>query len=142
MFRYLKCTTCICSCVQSTFERALLWCLMWGPDERLRTVVVKNLAGHVNRNRKTAYMVSIAVAFIIFAGAMFTLQTKSIQDTVRMILGADLIVLSAGSAGSHSLPQVSRDLNTVTPSHWLSFSERFSTISCRVRCIVVVPSFD
>ena len=91
---------------QATLERSLLWVMMWGPDRRLRTVVVKNLAGHASRNRKTAYMVSIAVAFIIFAGAMFTLQTASIADTVKMLLGADLVVVSGGNAASHSLPQV------------------------------------
>ena len=90
--------------LQAVMERLVVWCVMWGADRKLATVVKKNLNGHENRNRKTAYMVSIAVAFLIFAGAMFALQSRSIQDTVRMFLGADINVLSL-SGFTHALPQ-------------------------------------
>ncbi len=49
---------------------------------------------------------SIAVAFIIFAGAVFTLQISSVQDTVKMLLGADLNLVSFGGYEDHALPQV------------------------------------
>lgn len=82
-----------------------MWLFVWGKDRTLKTVITKNLSGHRSRNRKTAYMVSIAVAFLIFAGAMFALQATSIQSTVRLLLGADINVLSL-SGFTHVLPQV------------------------------------
>jgi hypothetical protein len=101
--------------LQSFTERVVVWALIWGKDRRLATVVKKNLSGHENRNRKTAYMVSIAVAFLIFAGAMFSLQSRSIQDTIRMLLGSDINVISLSGFG-HPLPQqdMIRYLDTVT----------------------------
>lgn len=68
--------------------------MLWGADKKLGTVIRKNLAGHRPRNRKTAYMVSIFVAFVIFAGTMFTLQTDSISSSVELFLGADIIGFS------------------------------------------------
>jgi hypothetical protein len=100
------CDTFVSVVAQSYMERLVLWLMMWGKEMRLHTVVVKNLAGHSSRNRKTAYMVSIAVAFLIFAGAMFTLQISSIQQTIRMFLGSDIAVLSLGSPEKQLLPQV------------------------------------
>lgn len=95
----------VATSLQNVAERVMVWLLIWGRDRNLVTIVVKHLNGHRNRNRKTAYMVSIAVAFLIFAGAMFALQSRSIQDTVRLLLGCDINVLSLSGFG-HALPQV------------------------------------
>ena len=80
--------------MQPTVEAWTLWAMLWGADKKLGTVIRKNLAGHRPRNRKTAYMVSIFVAFVIFAGTMFTLQTDSISNSVELFLGADIIGFS------------------------------------------------
>ncbi len=61
---------------------------------KLRGLVRKNLAGHQSRNRKTAQMFTICLAFIIFTGSMFSLQTKSIIDNVKVFVGADIIVFA------------------------------------------------
>jgi len=80
--------------VQAWLEGWVLWSLLWGNEQRMQTVVRKNLAGHRHRNRKTAYMISISVAFLLFAGTMFALQATSISNTVELIVGADVLVWS------------------------------------------------
>jgi len=51
-------------------------------------------------------MVTIFVAFVIFAGTMFSLQIDSISNTVEMILGADVI----GFSPMTSLPLPQQDM--------------------------------
>lgn len=43
----------------------------------VHTIALKNLTGHRNRNRKTAYLLSISTSFLIFAGTMFALQVRT-----------------------------------------------------------------
>jgi len=80
--------------LQPTVERLFARVVMQGKERRLLRVVEKNLAGHRSRNRKTAYMITIAVAFIIFAGSLFALQARSLTETLEMFLGADVVVFS------------------------------------------------
>ncbi len=42
----------------------------------LTPLIKKNLSGHRNRNRKTAQMFTLVLAFLIFAGTMFALQGR------------------------------------------------------------------
>lgn len=50
--------------------------------------------GHVGRNRKTSLMFTVALAFLIFAGVIFTLQADSLTRNIQAFLGADLVVMS------------------------------------------------
>lgn len=87
--------------VQPAFETALSTGLLsCRSASRLATVVVKSLAAHRRRNSKTAYMVSMSTAFIIFAGAMFALQAESISSNFRLFLGADLVVFAPAQSGT------------------------------------------
>ena len=52
------------------------------------------MEGHRRRNNKTALMYSIALAFLIFAGAGFNLQSETITDMLRMGLASDIKVMS------------------------------------------------
>lgn len=95
--------------VQARLESLVLWLLLWGVDKRMNTVVRKNLAGHRHRNRKTSYMISISVAFLLFGGTMFALQATSIANTVQLIVGADVLVWSL----SRNVPLPQADLTNV-----------------------------
>ena len=75
------------------------------PDARLQHLITKNLSGHRSRNRKTAYIVALSTAFLLFAGAMVGLQSESIRTNVRNFIGADLLILSPGGADAAALPQ-------------------------------------
>eukprot|EP00708_Paratrimastix_pyriformis_P001987 GAFH01000724.1.p1 GENE.GAFH01000724.1~~GAFH01000724.1.p1 ORF type:complete len:1155 (+),score=530.18 GAFH01000724.1:461-3466(+) len=77
---------------QPYLERLMLHLIMWGSDRPLKKLVRKSLAGHRSRNRKTALMFTISLAFIIFAGAMFALQASMISDNVQMGLGSDIVI--------------------------------------------------
>jgi len=84
---------CILSlAVQPYGERFMVWAMLWGPHKKLRPIVRKNLSGHRSRNRKTAIMFTICIAFIVFAGVMFSLQAVTISDNVKVFFGADLLV--------------------------------------------------
>ena len=74
-------------------ERFFVEILIWGSDRRhLKGLVSKNLYAHAARNRKTATMFTIALAFIIFVGTSMALQGSSIQDNVQVGLGGDIVV--------------------------------------------------
>ncbi|KAJ4453685.1 putative permease family protein [Paratrimastix pyriformis] len=77
---------------QPYLEQLMLHLIMWGSDRPLKKLVRKSLAGHRSRNRKTALMFTISLAFIIFAGAMFALQASMISDNVQMGLGSDIVI--------------------------------------------------
>ena len=57
-------------------------------------MIRKSLAGHRSRNRKTALMFTISLCFIIFSGAMFSLQASSLKDNIQAGIGADIQVPS------------------------------------------------
>jgi ABC-type antimicrobial peptide transport system permease subunit len=78
--------------MQPSLERIILRFVVWGRHARLRPLVAKNLVGHRNRNKKTAQMFTICLAFVIFAGVMFTLQARTVADTLKVFFGADLVV--------------------------------------------------
>jgi len=87
--------------LQPTIETAVASLILRAAcQSRLSTVVAKNLAAHRRRNSKTAYMVSMSIAFILFAGAMFALQAESIGSNFRLFLGADLVVFAPSVAAT------------------------------------------
>jgi hypothetical protein len=47
--------------------------IMIRPDKILYDIAVKNLEAHSNRNRKTAIMFGLCIAFLVFAGSTFEL---------------------------------------------------------------------
>lgn len=79
--------------VQPLFEHLLTYLLVWGPShEAKRTLVNKNLSGHGKRNAKTAIMLTISFAFIIFAGALFALLSSILMEFFEEIVGSDVTV--------------------------------------------------
>ncbi|KAH3764102.1 permease family protein [Pelomyxa schiedti] len=90
--------------IQPWLERLLVLLLVWGTKKgAMMHLVNKNLAGHSRRNIKTAVMVTTALAFIIFAGSVFTLQARSIGEFIALIFGADVLVQT--SSYSNPLPE-------------------------------------
>ncbi|KAL7747024.1 hypothetical protein RI367_007637 [Sorochytrium milnesiophthora] len=88
--------TLLAQILQHALEFIALKLCVWGPDRKLSDVVAKNLGGHIQRNRKTALMFTLCLAYIIFAAAMFTLQTDSLSQTLEWSYGADLVVNGRG----------------------------------------------
>ena len=81
----------VASVFQPLLERIVLFFILWGPDRRLMTLISKNLAGHRGRSRKTFLMFVLAIAFIIFAGVVFSLQNASISSNLEVLVGADVV---------------------------------------------------
>ena len=103
---------------QPCMERGVLTGMLCGrKDARLQHLIQKNLSGHRSRNRKTSYIVSIATAFLLFAGAMVALQQSSIRTNLRNFIGADIAVTSPRGPEAAALPQA--DLE-----EWLSAQRR------------------
>lgn len=75
------------------------------PDRRLHNLASKHLAGHRGRNRQTAAMVGVTVAFIVFASALFALQGASIITNVKMLLGGDVVAFVPELLPGKALPQ-------------------------------------
>ncbi len=84
----------VATTVQPIMERLVLWCLVWGPDAKLLSLMNKNLSAHRPRNQKTALMFTLSLGFIIFAGASFSLQANTVGDTVKSLIGADANIVA------------------------------------------------
>jgi len=103
---------------QPCMERGVLTGMLCGrQDSRLQHLIQKNLSGHRSRNRKTSYIVSIATAFLLFAGAMVALQQSSIRTNLRNFIGADISVTSPRGPEAAALPQAELEA-------WLSNQRR------------------
>lgn len=71
---------------------------IWGSDRRkLKALVRKNLHGHARRNKNTAFLFNICIAFVIFSGSMFQLQKNTIISNVKLTVGSDLVMQSVDS---------------------------------------------
>jgi ABC-type antimicrobial peptide transport system permease subunit len=82
----------VASILQGKIEKLMLHALMWRGASRLKVVVRKALSAHKDRNRKTALMFTTAVAFVIFAAAIFQIQTASVGDNIRLLSGSDIFI--------------------------------------------------
>eukprot|EP01028_Stygiella_incarcerata_P000018 TRINITY_DN1002_c0_g1_i6.p1 TRINITY_DN1002_c0_g1~~TRINITY_DN1002_c0_g1_i6.p1 ORF type:complete len:995 (-),score=216.69 TRINITY_DN1002_c0_g1_i6:662-3646(-) len=92
--------------VEGKLERLFVHCIVWGKDRRMMTLITRNMAGHRGRTGKTALMFIISLAFIIFAGAIFSLQAVTIPGMLESIAGSDVVV----TATSVDYPLVRDDL--------------------------------
>ncbi|KAJ3449553.1 abc transporter permease protein yxdm [Anaeramoeba flamelloides] len=81
--------------LQPFFENAILFCLTYFKMRRFHSLIKKNLTSHRKRNKKTALMLTISLAAIIFAGTMFKLQSNSITQSIEFGLGSDFIITSS-----------------------------------------------
>ena len=72
--------TLLLNLTQQYVERLFVkfFLLIFRKEKHLEIVIVKNMNGHRRRNSKTALMYTIALSFLIFTGAGFSLQSKSI----------------------------------------------------------------
>ena len=63
------------SLIEVPFEKLILNLMLciYRKDRNLKTIILKNMQGHYNRNWKTTLMYTIALAFLIFSGTGFTL---------------------------------------------------------------------
>ena len=95
----------IAQAIQPMIERAVLRLMLSVWHRRLHTIVKKNLSGHRGRNAKTAQMFTICLAFIVFAGVMFSLQANSLIDNVKSLLAADINVQALPNDLKNSLKE-------------------------------------
>jgi ABC-type lipoprotein release transport system permease subunit len=91
----------------SRVQLLVMHCIMWFGDARkLKPLVRKNLHGHAPRNSKTAVLFTTCVAFIIFAGSIFQLQTNNITSTINITVGSDLVVATFTSNPANKIDEV------------------------------------
>ena len=96
----------IAQAVQPIIERGVLRVMLSCCHRQLHTIVKKNLSGHRSRNGKTAQMFTICLAFIVFAGVMFSLQANSLIDNVKSLLAADINIQALPNDLKNSLKEV------------------------------------
>ena len=96
----------IAQAIQPVIERGVLRLMLACCHRQLHTIVKKNLSGHRSRNAKTAQMFTICLAFIVFAGVMFSLQANSLIDNVKSLLAADINIQALPNDLKNSLKEV------------------------------------
>ena len=86
----------IASLLQPPLEKLMLRLMLWvvRPHSKLFSVISKNLSAHRSRNAKTSQMFLVCLAFLVFAGVMFNLQSASLTDNLKVFSGADLQIYS------------------------------------------------
>ncbi|KAJ3048749.1 hypothetical protein HK097_010242 [Rhizophlyctis rosea] len=77
--------------LQPSLEILIARVIVMPHDRPLTHIVLKNLASHGRRNRLTALMFTLCLAYIIFVAAMFNVQTASVKDLAEWTLGADVV---------------------------------------------------
>ncbi|KAI9220627.1 hypothetical protein BC828DRAFT_383053 [Blastocladiella britannica] len=82
-------------------------------SEAITSVVAKNLSAHLKRNGKTALMLTILLAYIIFAAVMFRIQAATLAQTLEWTYGADLVVRGASFKNPVPEARISNYLATV-----------------------------
>lgn len=83
---------CIVAQILQPLIESLILRVITCRQRNLLPLVKKNLSGHRNRNRKTAQMFTLVLAFLIFAGTMFALQGRSLGDNTKVLLGSDIVI--------------------------------------------------
>lgn len=93
--------------LHSTVQQLVMHSIMWMSDARkLKPLVRKNLHGHSSRNRKTAVLFTTCIAFIIFAGSIFQLQTHNITASIEISVGSDLVVATFSSDPNNKIDEI------------------------------------
>eukprot|EP00742_Colponemidia_sp_Colp-10_P003305 GILJ01003519.1.p1 GENE.GILJ01003519.1~~GILJ01003519.1.p1 ORF type:complete len:1186 (-),score=204.90 GILJ01003519.1:249-3806(-) len=79
--------------VEPYLERITLRFILWVfyHDRNLYGIVSKQLVGHRSRNKKTALMFTLALSFLIFGAAMFSLEGTNLAQNIQLTLGSDLV---------------------------------------------------
>ena len=95
----------IAQAIQPMLERAVLRVMLSCCHRHLHAIVKKNLSGHRSRNGKTAQMFTICLAFVLFAGVMFSLQANSLIDNVKSLLAADINIQALPNDLKNSLAE-------------------------------------
>ncbi|KAI9104652.1 FtsX-like permease family-domain-containing protein [Phlyctochytrium arcticum] len=78
--------------LQSWLETLLAQVIVGMVRPKLLHIVKKNLIAHRRRNSKTALIVTLCLAYIIFASTMFTLQSNALGELIEWQYGADIVV--------------------------------------------------
>jgi hypothetical protein len=79
---------------QILLERVFVFIVTRVFDKKLFPIVIKNLSGHFPRNSKTAVMFTLCLSYILFAGAMFAFQEKTITKSLEWTYGSDVVLYS------------------------------------------------
>ena len=84
--------TMLTNLLQNPLQKGILrlTLLFFRSDRPLETIIRKNMEAHQKSNGKTALMFSIVIAFLIFAGTGFKLQTNMIESMMRTNVGGDM----------------------------------------------------
>lgn len=80
--------------IEGPLQRAVLRCLLWRGERRLKPLILKNLSAHSERNTKSYIMFTMSVACIVFGGVLFTLLAKSGGMFLAGANGADVTISS------------------------------------------------
>lgn len=107
--------------VESLLESSIAWVTLFWERRVIRNLALKNLVAHRIRNRKTAIMYSLALAFIVFINIAAAAQVAISRYRVRQDVGADLVVETTSSRDPIS-PEIARAVET------LAYSDKYSDV--------------
>ncbi|KAN0000827.1 hypothetical protein ACTFIZ_001280 [Dictyostelium cf. discoideum] len=81
--------------VEQIIERAVVNLFFFWEKRAIKSLVIKNLIAHKLRNRKTAIMYAVSLAFIIFVNVSYSMQQASMNYQVQQSYGSYLSVKSS-----------------------------------------------
>lgn len=77
---------------QYIFERFTVYLFLFWESSPIRKLIIKNLGAHRLKNRRTALMYSISVAFVIFVWTTATVEIRTTEYTFLRREGSDLTI--------------------------------------------------
>uniref|UniRef100_A0A7S3DHJ4 ABC3 transporter permease C-terminal domain-containing protein n=1 Tax=Palpitomonas bilix TaxID=652834 RepID=A0A7S3DHJ4_9EUKA len=114
--------------VERFIQFGVIWVFLWWTKAANKLIIQKNLNAHRERNRKTAIMYGISLAFIIFIQASFTVQVDIITYGYQQQYGAYLSIEMRDPAFPVSplamakLEQYASNNTNIQDYAWSSFS--------------------
>lgn len=75
-------------------EQGILYLLLWGPERKLRTLILKNLRSHRERNSKAYMTFLMSVGSLTAAGVMFAVLATISSQITELTAGAPVTVRS------------------------------------------------
>eukprot|EP00301_Raphidiophrys_heterophryoidea_P020406 c5107_g1_i1.p1 GENE.c5107_g1_i1~~c5107_g1_i1.p1 ORF type:complete len:1182 (-),score=262.23 c5107_g1_i1:244-3789(-) len=101
----------IAAALQAQMEAGVCFLIVRFKDAHLRPLVQRNLVSHRKRTYKTAIMVTLSFAFLVFASALRISQFSMITDTLRVFYGSDIRITSLSTTSPLDRPALAKILD-------------------------------
>ncbi|EPY24318.1 permease-like protein [Strigomonas culicis] len=85
----------VCVALGAWGQKLLLHVLLWGPERRLQTLILKHQQSHAENNRFAFLMFVLSVASLMAGGMMFSVLAAASTQVTELAAGAQVTVIAS-----------------------------------------------